>query len=592
MTSSVAPIDSHESDFLPSRRLLWSLRLLCIIALSVSGYLAWTAFNSTEVYGCGGGEVFDCGHVLNSQYSKILGVPVSVPAFALYASMIAVLFFLRPGASTKLVRAGWAVLTIGAFSAALAAFWFIGIQVFELEHLCIYCLGAHSCGILLAIIILWKRPLGGMMTSSLSTISVAGVALMAIIQARSEPPPTFTEERYDDVETNIAENEGGEFEAEEFTAPMAFDAPVVAEADVFAPPPGLFAPPPGVLDEPAAEETAIEEPVIEEPVVEAVVADTTTCDVVPDDFVDRSSSDERGADSLEVSEIDAAVGGTETEEQDPSAPDPAPPTDDVNPAVSEEVKAKAVEAAEAATLLFISPSTASVSSFHLLSYSPGANRDESDDAANGEDESSSSVDADSATKKPAERLVTVAGKRFTLNTRHWPLLGQPDAKYVFVEMFDYTCPHCRRTHDAIDGALDELGDDLAIIVLPVPLDGSCNDTVRNTSASHRNACDLAELAVAVWRIAPDKFREYHNWMFERTRSTSAARAEAARLVGEAKLDAELALPYAGDYVKRHVDLYKKVGRGTVPKLLFPKSTLTGSITSAKTLTSKIRNELD
>lgn len=587
MTSSVAPIDSHESDFLPSRRLLWSLRLLCIIALSVSGYLAWTAFNSTEVYGCGGGEVFDCGHVLNSQYSKILGVPVSVPAFALYASMIAVLFFLRPGASAKLIRAGWALLTIGAFSAALAALWFIGIQVFELEHLCIYCLGAHSCGILLAAIILWKRPLGGMMTSSLSTISIASVALMAIIQSRSEPPPTFTEERYDDVEMGIAETDGGEVDAEEFSAPMSFDAPVVAEADVFAPPPGVFAPPPGVLGESAAEE-----PAVEKPVVEAVVADTTTCEVVPEDFVEGSSRDEEGDDSIEVSEIETGVSETGTEDQDSPAPEPAPSTDDVSPAVSEEVKARAVEAAEAATFLFISPSTASVSSFHLLSYSPGANKDESDDTAKSEDEPSESVDADSATKKPAERLVTVAGKRFTLNTRHWPLLGQPDAKYVFVEMFDYTCPHCRRTHEAIEGALDEMGDDLAIIVLPVPLDGSCNDTVGSTSASHRNACDLAELAVAVWRVAPDKFRAYHDWMFERTRSTSAARAEAEKVVGKAKLDAELALPYAGDYIKRHVDLYKKVGRGTVPKLLFPKSTLTGSITSAKTLTSKIRTELD
>ena len=117
MTSSVAPIDGHESDLLPSRKLLWSLRLLCIIALSVSGYLAWTAFNSSEVYGCGGGEVFDCGHVLTSQYSKVLGIPVSVPAFALYASMIGVLFFFRPGASAKFLRAGWTVMTIGSFAA-------------------------------------------------------------------------------------------------------------------------------------------------------------------------------------------------------------------------------------------------------------------------------------------------------------------------------------------------------------------------------------------------------------------------------------------------------------------------------------------
>jgi len=48
---------------------------------------------------------------------------------------------------------------------------------------------------------------------------------------------------------------------------------------------------------------------------------------------------------------------------------------------------------------------------------------------------------------------------------------------VFVELFDYTCPHCQRTHEAIQGAKTKLGDRLAIISLPLPLDGKCNPTV-------------------------------------------------------------------------------------------------------------------
>ncbi len=57
-----------------------------------------------------------------------------------------------------------------------------------------------------------------------------------------------------------------------------------------------------------------------------------------------------------------------------------------------------------------------------------------------------------------------------------------DAPYIFVELFDYTCPHCRATQRAIKGAREALKDDLAVIVLPVPLSRQCNDTVTNEHA--------------------------------------------------------------------------------------------------------------
>jgi len=90
-------------------------------------------------------------------------------------------------------------------------------------------------------------------------------------------------------------------------------------------------------------------------------------------------------------------------------------------------------------------------------------------------------EAKTAAKK--RRIVTVGGGQVSLDIRHWPLLGKPDAKYVFVEMFDYTCPYCRATHQAVRGAIEHLGDDLAIIALPVPLDSACNRTVLRSSSS-------------------------------------------------------------------------------------------------------------
>ena len=104
----------------PSSLLAWTLRAICFVALSVSGYLAWTAFNSGDVIGCGGGNWFNCSHVLTSKYSKIAGIPVSVPAFGLYTSLLAVLCFFRSG-NDSLRRLCWQALTFGAFSAGMAA---------------------------------------------------------------------------------------------------------------------------------------------------------------------------------------------------------------------------------------------------------------------------------------------------------------------------------------------------------------------------------------------------------------------------------------------------------------------------------------
>ena len=80
-------------------------------------------------------------------------------------------------------------------------------------------------------------------------------------------------------------------------------------------------------------------------------------------------------------------------------------------------------------------------------------------------------------------------------------------------------------------------------------------------------------------------------MFQSHRSSSVARQKAYELVGKDVMDAELALPHAKNYVAKHVELYKRVGRGAVPKLLFPSSTMTGQVSSSATLVSAIEREL-
>ena len=187
------------------------------------------------------------------------------------------------------------------------------------------------------------------------------------------------------------------------------------------------------------------------------------------------------------------------------------------------------------------------------------------------------------------RLITIVGKT-RLDVRQWPLIGEPTAKYIFAEMYDYTCPHCQSLHKSIEKVFKKHGDNVAILVLPVPLNASCNNQVGVTEPQHRDACDLARLAIAVWRANPKKLREYHNWLFKETRTVVEARNRAIKAVTKEALDKELKKKMPDKYLARHVQLYKIAGGGSVPKCLFPGVTLTGDVGSEKLL-STIKQQL-
>ncbi|HXY34277.1 MAG TPA: vitamin K epoxide reductase family protein [Planctomycetaceae bacterium] len=178
------------------RPFVWLMRFLCCAALGVTGYLAATALQSQDVAGCGSGAVFDCGFVLHSRWSKFFSLPVSVPAFGLYAVVLTALAFCRAAATKSHLRVAWGIVTVGAIAAGLAALWFISLQVFAVGHLCIYCIAAHACGLALCLAILWKHPLGARMTARLAGVSVLCVSLLIATQVFSAPPQTFTVERY------------------------------------------------------------------------------------------------------------------------------------------------------------------------------------------------------------------------------------------------------------------------------------------------------------------------------------------------------------------------------------------------------------
>ena len=554
VVSEVAGLGVVPGAGQPSLRMLWILRGLCVAGLGISVYLAWTALSMTPVYGCGGGEVIDCGHVLKSKWSKVFGIPVSVPAGGLYASMLVLLGFAGVNAPRAMKQMVWNALTAGACMAGLAALWFISLQIFALSKICPYCVAVHSCGLTMAALMLRNRfsePHHKKMAASFSAAAVAG---LITVQTMTPEPEVFEVIRYDEV-----------------TSPEATTAVAAGDAgsDVFEAPGEVFAAPGEMFDAPVVDEAPVDSSdssasTTTEESGEAVKAETTQpvastlLLLVPPRLMNLTqimfSTQEAAA-----SEGDKAAGVDI-------------PADAVKPAEGEKPAENSTTPAEGGK-----PATET------------STKDGDAEATEKKDEKAESAKADPEPVVPERKLITVAGNRITLDVKQWPLLGHADAQYVFVEMFDYTCPHCRNTHHAIKGAFENYGDKLAILALPVPLERACNDAA--SGGGHAGSCDLAKISIAVWRVSPEKFHEFHDWMFETTRSATSARAQAEKLVGAEKFRKEYGSKIPSEYVKRHVDLYKKVGQGSVPKLLFPKSTINGEINSKSTMVGTIEREL-
>ena len=144
----------------------------------------------------------------------------------------------------------------------------------------------------------------------------------------------------------------------------------------------------------------------------------------------------------------------------------------------------------------------------------------------GDSKSAESDATDSEENAPKlSREVKFLKDKIRLDTYKEALLGSPDAKYVVVEMMDYTCPHCRKMHAHMLEAMDRYGDQLAIVILPVPLELSCNKLVQVTDPLHRGACKIARTALAVADVDPSKFRDFHNFLLaDEEKAPSAAKA--------------------------------------------------------------------
>tara|TARA_R110002049_G_scaffold4601_5_gene32596 strand:- start:826718 stop:828331 length:1614 start_codon:yes stop_codon:yes gene_type:complete len=205
--------------------------VIATVALGVSGYLAWSGLTGNQVAGCDG-SVFSCEHVLTSKWSKVLGVPVGLPAVALYVSVLGCLVVALRSSRESIRSLASSALMPLSLVAALAAIWFVGLQIFAVGQYCPYCLVAHACAILLAGLMIWRRPLGNAHFARSVTWSILAVGGLVLTQLFTAPAETFVIETHTPATLPANPNESS---TDVFLAPSQTQTSEVFEAPIALP---------------------------------------------------------------------------------------------------------------------------------------------------------------------------------------------------------------------------------------------------------------------------------------------------------------------------------------------------------------------
>jgi len=168
-----------------------------------------------------------------------------------------------------------------------------------------------------------------------------------------------------------------------------------------------------------------------------------------------------------------------------------------------------------------------------------------------------------------------------------PLVGDPEAEHVIVKLFDYTCKHCRKLHRQLEEARQRYGGQLAILVLPVPMNHGCNEYIdpNYKHPDHKLACEYAKLAMAVWRLAPEKFPAFHKWLMgtDPIPPLSEARSRAEEYANADALDGEEGGDAVGKLLKQTTLLFKRCGAGAIPKLILGDKAVGGEFRNSEEL---------
>lgn len=184
--------------------------------------------------------------------------------------------------------------------------------------------------------------------------------------------------------------------------------------------------------------------------------------------------------------------------------------------------------------------------------------------------SAMSVQQASLGPKGQGRTVSFDGGSRTFDVLSLPHIGSPDARQVMVEYFDYQCPSCRVMSGYLSALVEKHPADICVLLLPVPLDHRCNNSLPLENEGYPGSCELTRIALAVWRVDPNSYLLIHRaFLSEPAPNPSEAMALASEIVGTAKLEAAMMDPWIDERLQANIAGWAALSGKTnkLPKLL-------------------------
>jgi hypothetical protein len=137
-----------------------------------------------------------------------------------------------------------------------------------------------------------------------------------------------------------------------------------------------------------------------------------------------------------------------------------------------------------------------------------------------------------------------------------------------VALIDYRSPACQTLQKSLDALLAKHPNDLCVIILPVPMETSCNPMLSTTQPQFRDSCKLAHLALAVWLQRPELFADYHRLLLAGG-GLNDARSAALELMPKPELEAALQDSWIRQIIEANVSDWAALpdDRRKLPKLL-------------------------
>ena len=127
----------------------WPLLGLALVGMGLTLYLTLATWRGQAFAGCAVGS--GCDIVLNSRWSKLFGLPISLWGFLAYSSLAGIAWIKSPATHWKWA---WRVSLFGA----LYSLYLTSVSFLELNAACPYCLSSAALFLMILAIVAVQRP--------------------------------------------------------------------------------------------------------------------------------------------------------------------------------------------------------------------------------------------------------------------------------------------------------------------------------------------------------------------------------------------------------------------------------------------------